>query len=105
RVGAAGSKQPTQDRLDGLVLENLTTAHRKRFNIDPEVKSGVVVTEVEPGSAAARAGLRPGDVIIEVNRSKVSGVEAFKRLYGQRSGMVLLLVQRGDSTVYVVMRR
>lgn len=98
-------QKPAQDRLDGLVLENLTQANKKRFNIEPSTREGVVITEVDRGSPAATAGLRPGDVIVEVNRTKVTDVTGFKRAYTQRSGMALLLVKRGDSTVYVVVRR
>ncbi len=101
----AHPRAATKDRLDGLVLEELTPQSKKRFDVGPDVTRGVVVSEVDRGSAAARAGLRPGDVIVEVNRSKVTGIEAFKRLYTQRSGMALLLVHRGGSTLYVVVRK
>lgn len=102
----ASAQQTGQvDRLDGLMLESLTPDNRKRFNLDPGVKRGVVVSEVEQGSPAARAGLRAGDVILEVNRSEVNSPAAFKNLYQQRAGIALLLVHRGDSTVYVVVRR
>lgn len=105
RMGAAGPEAVQPDKLDGLSLENIGAANKKRFNIDPSVTRGVVVTDVEGGSAAARAGLRPGDVIVEVNRKPVTDTNGFKQLYKQRSGIALLLVHRGDSTVYVVVRR
>ncbi|HEY6727091.1 MAG TPA: DegQ family serine endoprotease [Polyangiaceae bacterium] len=104
-LAGASPDLPGQDKLDGLVLENLAPALKQRFNIGGDVTRGAVVTDVEAGSPAAKAGLRPGDVIVEVNRKPVADVQAFAQLYKQRSGIALLLVHRGDSTVYVVVRR
>jgi serine protease Do len=91
--------------LDGLTLETLNPALRRKFQIGSGVSQGAVVTDVDPGSAAARAGLRPGDVVLEVNREKVDGVERFKQVYGAAKGTVLLLVHRAGNTIYVVARR
>jgi serine protease Do len=91
--------------LDGLTLETLNPVLRRKFQIGSGVSQGAVVTDVNPGSAAARAGLRPGDVVLEVNREKVDGVERFKQLYGAAKGNVLLLVHRAGNTIYVVSRR
>jgi serine protease Do len=91
--------------LDGLTLESLNPALRRKFQIGERVSKGVVVTGVEPSSPAARAGLRPGDVVLEVNREKVDGVERFKELYGGVKGNALLLVHRAGSTIYLIARR
>ena len=104
-VGGAAPDLPAQDKLDGLALENLTPALKQRFNISGDVTRGAVVTDVENGSPAAKAGLRPGDVIVEINRKQVTDANVFVQIYKQRSGIALLLVHRGDSTVYVVVRR
>jgi len=104
-VTGGGPDSPAQDKLDGLALENLTAALKQRFNIGGDVTHGAVVTDVENGSPAAKAGLRPGDVIVEVNRKPVADANTFAQLYKQRSGIALLLVHRGDSTVYIVVRR
>jgi serine protease Do len=57
----------------------------------------VVLRAVARGSAAAEAGLQPGDVVREVNSAEVSTVEAFRRASARarRSGQLVLLVQRG----------
>jgi S1-C subfamily serine protease len=60
---------------------------------------------VAAGSPAARAGLRPGDVLLEVNRKPVTSVRDFEELYGKAKGNVLLLLYRAGSTVFVVVRR
>jgi serine protease Do len=104
-IASAPSESSVQDKLDGLVIENLTPSLRKRFNIGGDVTRGAVVTDVENGSPGAKAGLRPGDIIVEVNRRPVADANAFAQVYKQRSGIALLLVHRGDSTVYIVVKR
>ena len=58
---------------------------------------------VQRGGTAAENGIRPGDVILAVNRTEVDSVEQFKRLLaGRRAGsMVLLLINRDGDEVYV----
>jgi serine protease Do len=70
--------------------------------VEPSKERGVVVTDVDPSSPAAAAGLREGDVIQEVNRVPVAGVSEFQRAMQKASGgSVLLLVSRGGYTLYI----
>jgi serine protease Do len=88
--------------LQGLTVETLTPDIAHSLNL-PAQTSGVVVSSVEPGSAAADAGLRRGDVIQEVNHQQVRNVSEFNRAIGQLGKQpVLLLVNRGGNTLYVV---
>lgn len=64
-----------------------------------------MVTDVEAGSPASRAGLRSGDVVLEVNREKVESVARFRELYSKTTGRVLMLIFREGSTLFVVGRR
>ena len=59
--------------------------------------AGVVVSEVEPDSAADQAGLKTGDVIREINRKPVRTVQDFERLVNELEPKtrVLLLITRG----------
>jgi len=60
------------------------------------------VSSIEPGSAAAEAGLRRGDVVQEVNHQRVTSVSEFNRAAvtpGKQP--VLLLVNRGGNTIYI----
>jgi len=61
----------------------------------------VVVTEVSPGSAAARAGLQRGDVIQEVNRKPVKNVAEFEAAVSNSKDGTLLLVNRDGHTTFV----
>lgn len=59
---------------------------------------GVLIVEVEPGSVADDAGLRPGDVLVELNKAAVSGPARLAKLVGelQAGTDVLFRVKRGQ---------
>ncbi len=64
----------------------------------PAGTTGVVVSNVAPGTRAAEAGLRQGDVIVEVNRQAVADENAYARaVRGAGDEPVLLLVNRGGT--------
>src|SRR5450432_3367079 len=90
--------------LDGIVLENLNPQNRSNFEIDEAVKQGIVIVRLDPQSNAARAGLRPGDVVLEVNRVRVDSPQKFQELYSKSKSRVLLLVNRHGSTTYLVVK-
>jgi serine protease Do len=64
---------------------------------------GVVVVRIEPGSAADEAGLKKGDVILEIDRKRINGVDDFNKVIetitpGNTS---LLFVNRGGRKFYL----
>ncbi len=91
--------------LDGVTLEELTPEHRRTLGLGTDVQRGVVITDLQARSAAARAGLRPGDVVMELNRAPVDSLAKFKELYSKASGDVLLLVHRRGASVFLVVRK
>jgi serine protease Do len=102
-VAASGGKQGGS-RL-GVGVQPLTDQLAAELGLRPGTK-GVVIVEVEPGSAAEEAGLRQGDVIQEVNRKPVQSVENFRAaVEGLTGDTVLLLINRGGSTVFVTVRK
>ena len=80
--------------LDGVAIQELNGEARRAFEVDSDVKDGVVIVHMDPNSAAARAGLRPGDVIVEVNRTHVDTPQRFQEIYQKSKASVLLLVNR-----------
>jgi serine protease Do len=68
----------------------------------PSEVQGIVITEIEPGSAAEREGLRAGDVIEEVNRKPVRNLSDATATLRKQEGSVLLRVWSGGSSRYVV---
>jgi serine protease Do len=103
--GQGTPQATTGGALDGVTLEELTPEHRRTLGLGPDVQRGVVITELEPKSAAAKAGLRPGDVVLELNRSPVDSLSKFKEHYAKSAGDVLLLVHRRGATLFVVVRK
>ncbi len=87
----------------GLTVQELTPELAESIGIEGE--EGLIVTDVDPGSAAAEAGLRRGDLILEVGRQPVNTVEEFTEAVQRAKGALLLLVERDNHTRYVVIRR
>jgi serine protease Do len=86
----------------GLRVQELTPDLARRLGV--EESHGVLITGVAPGSSAAEAGLRREDVILEVDKQQVASVaDLEQRLAGAEDG-ALLLVRRGDATVFVPLK-
>jgi serine protease Do len=67
----------------------------------------VVVRGVTPDTPGSDAGIQPGDVLLEVNHKKIESVEEFvSEAKSAKSSKkpTLLLVQRGDATLYTVIK-
>jgi serine protease Do len=94
KVAGTSGKDVDQGRL-GLALRQLTPDERRQMD---GVK-GLLVENV--AGAAARAGIRPGDVVLSVNGETVSSVEQLRRLVAKAAKRVALLIQREDSTLFV----
>ena len=103
-VAAAGPSAIQSGALDGMMLEGLTPQNRSAYEIDDAVKQGVVIKRLDPQSNAARSGLRPGDVVLEVNRVRIDTPQRFQEAYAKSKGRVLLLVNRHGSTSYLVLK-
>jgi serine protease Do len=92
--------EQNQPRL-GVALTELTPEIAQQLELPTSVK-GVVIADVESGSAAYEAGLQVGDVIQEVNRKPVRTVTDFRSTFSNRgTGPALLLVSREGHNVYV----
>ena len=89
----------------GLKLEDLTPELARELNLNDS--SGLVISEITPGSAAETAGLRVRDVILEVNRKQVSGLNSYDQAFksGERGKVNLLLVRREKSTLFIALKR
>ncbi|OGI65954.1 MAG: hypothetical protein A2W18_00125 [Candidatus Muproteobacteria bacterium RBG_16_60_9] len=91
--------------LSGMEARNLTPEIARQLGL-PGTIAGVVITGVSPDSAAAGAGVQPGDVIAEVNREAVRSVADLKRINAKlsKSESVLLLINRRGGKLFVAIK-
>jgi serine protease Do len=89
----------------GITLQNVTPELARRLRL--ENRRGAVITEIEQGSPAARAGMQPGDVIVRVGRTPVeSATEAQRELARIASGgTAFLRVIRGGQETFVTVTK
>jgi serine protease Do len=90
----------------GMTLGPLGSDAARRLQVPPGTR-GVLVTEVDPSGSAARAGVRPGDVILQVNRRPVESVaDASRTLQAIRSGgNAFLLLWKGGQETFVAITK
>jgi len=100
------AKASDPDVLDGVTVGDIDPDTRKKFDI-PESSKGVVITDVEQDSPSAEAGLKPGDVIHEINREPVStakqAVDLSEKVKKEKK--VLLRVSTKGNSRYVIVER
>ncbi len=102
----AGPTAGSAHALDpwGLRAMEITPEIARRNGLP--VKRGVVINDVADGSAAAEAGIQPGDVLREVNRTPVTSLSDVRAALKKTSRKdLLVLVQRGDATAFHVLKR
>jgi len=92
---------PSREQL-GLTVQPLTPQLAQAAGVQG-VTTGLVVTDVQDGSAAADAGIQPGDVITQVNRKPVTSVADLRQaLQGEKAGAATLFqIHRKDATLFV----
>ena len=87
----------------GLSVQSMNSDLAKQFEV--EATGGVIVTEVEPNSPAADQGIKPGDIITEINRKPVSSVKEFREALNgadTKRGMIMNLISNGTSKFVVL---
>jgi len=106
RNGGGNRPQPTpggsaqQSNALGLVVADIPEERRGQLRI----KGGVLVEAAD--GAAARAGIRPGDVILSLNNQDVTGARQFNEAVSKldRTKTHIMLVRRGESAQFVPIR-
>jgi serine protease Do len=100
RPGRKESKPGNLVARLGLTLSELTVDQRKELGLS----AGLLVDDAQ--GAAARAGIRRGDVLMAINNQDVKSVEQLNQLLGQfeKARSVALLIRRGDAALYVPLR-
>ncbi|HXX58670.1 MAG TPA: PDZ domain-containing protein, partial [Thermodesulfovibrionales bacterium] len=78
----------------------------RQLGLGPDEK-GVVVVRIEQGSSADDAGLKKGDVIEEIDRKRITGIEDYRRLSAAKESgdAALLFVNRGGKRFYLPLNK
>ena len=97
--GALADAMEVPSALEGATLRDLERGDPAHGRIE-----GVIAAEVEPGSRAARNGIRPGDVIVAVNRRRVRNAEELESAFEQAGRVLALNIVRGNGQLFVVIR-
>ncbi len=93
---AASEGEQLNPRLAGAVFAPVDDSTR-------DADRGVRVQSVDPRSAAARAGLREGDIVIGINRQPIVTMEDFRKLAGGK-GQLLLHLRRGPGALFLLLQ-
>jgi serine protease Do len=101
----ASSGRPSQgDVLEsiGIGVSSLTSELRRKYGI--ESGTGLVVTDVAGSSPAQAAGVREGDLLLEVNGKKVSDLKQLDDSVKKSSNSIALLIERDGRTFFVSLK-
>jgi serine protease Do len=98
-------KEEENSALSGLVVRELTPDLAGRLGID-ENEKGVVVVKVDPDSKVFEAGIRPGDVILQINQKDIGTIEDYKKAASKirSKERVLLLIRRKGEDLFVTVK-
>jgi S1-C subfamily serine protease len=99
---AAQTPRSTEQQSDwfGMTAQSLPRSMRQTGT------KGVVVADLDPEGPAANSGIQEGDVIVSVNRQRISNLEEYTKTISEaaRRGSVTLLVKRDNASIYFVLR-
>jgi len=87
----------------GLSVQDLTGDLAEQLGLQ-EAK-GVVVSSVDPQGPASEAGIRRGDVIVEVDRQEVSDAASLQKVLEKADDRALMLIRRGENQLYMTVKR
>jgi serine protease Do len=101
-AAAVEDSDPIQPFKLGITVQDLTKELAERMRV--EADGGVLVTEVESGSVADKAGIQRGDIIVEVNKEEVEKIDDFRAVLkkSKKDEKLLFLVKRGQGNRFIV---
>lgn len=100
---AEAGEEGTQEKSLGITVKELTPAYAERLGIEPD-EGGVIITKIDEGSPAEMAGLQEGDVILEINKNKISSLKDYKKYIKEAGKDFLLLIKRQGQPLLVAIR-
>lgn len=95
-------EQSSQEQVDSSNI--YTGIEGAELSNSTDKVKGVKIEKVKPGSAAARIGLKKGDVIMGVNQQPINNLGELRKVLDSKPAVLALNIQRGDSTLYLLMQ-
>jgi serine protease Do len=88
----------------GMTVEEITPELARNFGLSDTI--GLVIVNVETNTPAAEAGMRPGDIILELDQDPMKDLAQFnKKFLGYKEGdTILFLVKRRGATIYLTLK-
>lgn len=88
----------------GMSVQQITPELARSLNLEDD--SGVIISDVKRGGAAFRAGMRRGDVIVEINAKLVDSISDFRKLIksNKKNVPMLFLIKRNESTIFLTLK-
>ena len=99
------AEEPTEERSDlGMTVEEITAEMARQLGL-PEQR-GLVVVQVKSNSPAEEAGIRRGDIIVEIDQEPVKDIDEYsKKIRRYKKGdTILFLVKRREATLYLTLK-
>jgi serine protease Do len=94
-----------RNRFDdlGFMFKTLDEELADQLGYPPSIK-GLVVSRIDPGSQAAMSGVRVGDLLVEINHKKITGISDYTRVMRkiEKGETAHMLFRRGNSQIFVV---
>ncbi len=111
KLGEAASEEVTSgnqeesNALSGITVRELTPELAKRFGIG-EGESGIVVVKIDSGGKAFEAGIRPGDLILQINQKDIATMEDYKKAASRirSKDRTLLLIRRKGEDLFLTIK-
>jgi serine protease Do len=103
-VSGPGSAGESINPELGLTVQELTPELAKTLEI--EEQKGLIIADVANGSPAAEAGIKRGEIILEINQKPVASIKEFREIFSKikPNENILLLTKRDEHTRFVVLK-
>ena len=100
---AANEQESTA--LAGIVVHEITPDIARRFGLDEDAR-GVLIIKVDQAGKAFEAGLRPGDIVLQINKKDIATIEDYKKAASRLKGKerILLLIKRKGEDLFVTIK-
>ena len=109
-IAKVGRQEPGESAtpaglLSDIEVQDMTSELARRLGLS-NVQKGVVIVQVRAGSAAEEAGLKEGDVLLELNRRPVANLQSYESAVSHvaKDQPVLLLIKRQGRTLYITLK-